>query len=138
MPHPIKTILIYWFPILLYCILIFIQSAYPSPIKGVSIPHMDKLLHFGGYAFLGALIFRAIKNSISNAEIKTIMIISIVISSFYGLTDELHQSFVASRSADIMDFAADTAGSVFGVCIYYLVNTKITFYIQTKSRTSYR
>jgi len=87
---------------------------------------MDKILHFGGYAFLGALVFRAFKASLSNYKIMTMMIISIIISSLYGLTDEFHQSFVVFRSADILDFAADVCGSIFGVVIYYLTKTKIT------------
>ncbi|QTA83644.1 VanZ like family protein [Desulfonema limicola] len=95
---------------------------------------MDKILHFGGYAFLGALFFRAFNASLPDSKIKTIIFISITTSVLYGLTDELHQSFTTSRSADIMDFAADTAGSIFGVLTYCLVSSKISFFIQKKAK----
>ncbi|PMC37411.1 hypothetical protein CJ195_11690 [Bacillus sp. UMB0899] len=33
-----------------------------------------------------------------------------IIAIFYGLTDEIHQSFVPARSATIIDFIKDTIG----------------------------
>ncbi len=42
------------------------------------------------------------------------------------MSDEIHQMFVASRSADILDWLADTIGGVVGVYGYYRIK-KIPF-----------
>jgi VanZ family protein len=41
--------------------------------------------------------------------------LSILSSSLYGMSDEVHQYFVPQRNADIMDFFADVMGSICGV-----------------------
>ena len=53
----------YWFPILLYCLLIFIQSSHPTPDITPHWPFFDKVLHFTAYALLGALFLRAFKTT---------------------------------------------------------------------------
>jgi hypothetical protein len=53
-----KCFLIYWLPVVLYCTVIFIQSAYPSMIQIRNVPFGDKYLHFIGYAILGMLFFQ--------------------------------------------------------------------------------
>lgn len=37
-------------------------------------------------------------------------ILAAIIAILYGLTDEIHQSFVPSRSATVIDFVKDTIG----------------------------
>lgn len=46
------------------------------------------------------------------------MILSITLSSLYGISDEIHQYYVPYRNADVMDVMADILGSIFGVYIY--------------------
>ena len=46
--------------------------------------------------------------------------LSILCSSLYGISDELHQHFVPFRNADLMDALADIIGSVWGVYVYKL------------------
>jgi len=46
------------------------------------------------------------------------MILSILLSSLYGISDEIHQHFVPSRNADVMDVMADILGSILGVYLY--------------------
>jgi len=52
--------------------------------------------------------------------------LSILSSSLYGISDELHQYFVPYRSAEGMDILADILGSVFGVFIYQYISTRFT------------
>ena len=118
-----KNLLFYWFPIIIYCLIIFIQSSYPSPETVPDLPYMDKLLHFSVYAVLGALFLRAFKTTQFKNNIKLVMILSILASSFYGISDELHQYFVTCRNADIMDVLADIFGSLCGVYLYWLLVT---------------
>jgi VanZ family protein len=114
----------YWFPILLYCLLIFIQSSYPSPKIEPNLPNFDKVLHFMGYALLGALFLRAFYSTSINRRLKLIFMLSILLSGLYGISDEIHQYFVPSRSADVMDVAADFVGAAWGVFLYMCFSIK--------------
>lgn len=114
-----KNFLFYWFPIFIYCLLIYIQSSYPSSEKISSIPYFDKILHFAAYAFLGGLLLRALKTLPIKDNIRLAMILSITLSALYGISDEIHQHYVPYRDADIMDALADIIGSIFGVYIYH-------------------
>jgi len=113
-----KNFLFYWFPILFYCLIIFIQSSYPSPETAPDLPCFDKLLHFSAYAVLGALFLRAFKTTGLKNNPNLLIILSIYASSFYGISDELHQYFVPCRNADIMDALADILGSICGVFLF--------------------
>ncbi len=121
-----KNLLIYWFPILIYCLLIFIQSSYPS-IKSVpELPYIDKVLHFFAYALLGALFLRALKTTRIKNKLKLVLILSVLLSSLYGISDEIHQYFVPHRDADLMDILADMLGAIMGVYIYQAIARNIS------------
>ena len=109
-----RTFVFYWLPVILYCLLIFIQSSYPASQSLPSIPHMDKLAHAGAYALLGFLLFRAFQATSIWKSAVPIVILSALASSMFGISDEIHQHFVPSRTADIVDVLADVAGSFLG------------------------
>ena len=113
-----KDFLLYWLPIFIYCLLIYIQSSYPSPEELPQLPYLDKILHFAAYALLGILFLRALKTLPIKDNIKLITILAITLSSLYGISDEIHQHYVPYRDADITDALADIIGSIFGVYIY--------------------
>jgi VanZ family protein len=111
--------LFYWFPVLLYCLLIFIQSSLPSPESLPAVPGMDKVLHFLAYAVLAGLFFRAFgKTPATGKNILLATLLSIAAAAVYGISDEIHQHFVPSRNADVVDAIADIAGSFAGAIIY--------------------
>ena len=120
----------YWFPIILYCLLIFVQSSRPSPDITPDWPYVDKVLHFTAYALLGALFLRAFKTTRIKHHLKLIFVLSVLFSALYGISDEIHQSFVPYRTADYRDVLADILGSILGVYIFYKIkigkNVKIT------------
>jgi len=116
----------YWFPLITYCILIFLQSSFPSIESIPELPYTDKLIHFFVYAVLGALFLRAYKTLQIRNNLKLLLILSVLSSSLYGISDELHQYFVSSRSAEWMDILADILGSVFGVFIYQYITARLT------------
>jgi len=78
------------------------------------------VLHFIAYALLGALFLRAFKTTRIKHHLKLIFALSVLFSSLYGISDEIHQSFVPYRTADVMDVIADILGSVFGVGVFLL------------------
>lgn len=109
-----KIFVLYWLPVILYCGLIFIQSSYPSTQTLTRFPHADKLVHAGVYALLGFLFYRAFQTTKIRKSIALLVIISAMASSVYGISDEIHQYFVPSRTASIADVLADVLGSVTG------------------------
>ncbi len=120
-----KLLLCYRLPIFILCTLIFIQSEFPSQNLGIDFPLKDKLLHFLVYGVLAILFFRNFQVSHGKKRgIARMMILSIVCSTLYGLSDEIHQAFVVYRHADGFDLLADFAGSLFGVVGYVLFSVK--------------
>ena len=111
---PVRKFMFYWLPVLLYCLIIFIQSSYPSSQHIPDFDYMDKLLHLAAYAVLGFLTFRAFMSFKNDFSTGAVILLSIVLASLYGASDEIHQHFVPYRSADLLDFLADCIGSIFG------------------------
>jgi VanZ family protein len=111
----------YWFPVIVYCAAIFVQSAFPSPDSLSSFPFGDKVMHFMAYALMSVLFFRALEKTWPLWRITWHALSSVVFTAFYGVTDELHQSFVASRMAEGMDILADFSGGAFGALFFVLV-----------------
>ena len=98
-----------WLPAVLWAGLIFALSSIPD--LGTDLGFWDtvlrKLAHFGEYAVLGALVYRAAGSAPA----------AIVLSSAYAATDEIHQAFVAGRHGSPLDWLIDTAGVVLGVVV---------------------
>ena len=122
-----KIFLYYWLPLLLYCILIYSLSSNKYPSNVPQIFFMDKLIHFFAYAFLGLLVIRAFSTIRLKENMVLLIIISIFLSTLYGLSDEIHQYFVPYRCADINDIFANLFGSAFGVYLYYFFYIKYSF-----------
>lgn len=76
------------------------------------------------YAVLGALFFRAYRTLPIGNKHKILILISMLSSSFYGLSDELHQHFVPYRQADGLDALANILGSIIGVLSYQFLFRK--------------
>ncbi|MFC1813449.1 VanZ family protein [Thermodesulfobacteriota bacterium] len=126
--NTLHKILSYWFPIFIYCLLIFIQSSYPAPEQIPDWSYFDKFLHVVCYALLGVLFLRAFQTTRIKQNVKLVITLSILCSSLYGMSDEFHQYFVPYRYADVRDVLADILGSVCGVYVYKLFiikNSKI-------------
>jgi len=52
-----------------------------------------------------------------------LIVLSALSATLYGISDEIHQHFVPSRTADIADMIADVAGSIMGVAgAHFLLN----------------
>lgn len=131
MPTKAKRFALYWLPLVLYCLLIYIQSANPSPEQIPSFPFVDKVLHFAAYGILGILFFRAYQTLRIRDNIRLLMVLSVVSASLYGISDEIHQSFVPFREAEVADVIADTIGAFSWVCLYQLV---VAFRMDRKQR----
>jgi len=112
-----KLLITHYLPPLALCLFIFIQSSYPSVVTHDPFSGFDKVLHFSAYGCLGFLFCRLFC-TIFKWDLKKLILLSILITTLYGITDEIHQSFVSERSADIYDVLADFCGSIAGVTVY--------------------
>jgi len=110
---------VHWLPVIALCLVIFLQSSFPSPELGPSFPLKDKLLHMAAYGLLAILFARACRETWPGRLYrKQLLFVSIGFATLYGLGDELHQSLVASRQAEGWDVVADFAGGAMGAFLY--------------------
>ncbi len=117
----LKSLLIYYLPVVVWAIIIFSFSA--KSVPAVSVVHwqdfiIKKTIHMVEYGILTLLLFRALKNSGNNK--KNALIYSFLIAIVYGATDELHQSFTPGREPRIRDVFFDGTGSV--LMVYFISN----------------
>ena len=116
--------LIYRLPVAAYCALIFWQSSSASFGSLPAFAFSDKVMHLGGYALLGALVFRALEQETLNLSRRGLILAAILFSTLFGVSDEIHQGFVAVRCADPFDAVADALGSILGVLFYAKLSAK--------------
>lgn len=76
------------------------------------IPFGDKAAHAGAYGLLAFFFWLALRRAV----------LPIVLSTLYGVSDELHQAFVPGRSLDPFDLLADAAGA----CLFMLAVSYLT------------
>jgi VanZ family protein len=115
----LKQYTLHWLPLVVYCAMVFMQSAYPAPEKLPSFFLMDKMIHFTLYAVMGLLFYRAYKILPLAHRPQLLMLLSFVSASLYGISDEIHQYFVPYREADFFDVVADALGAACGVYLYH-------------------
>ena len=111
--------LVYRWPLVIYCVMIFVQSCFPSPEVIRHLHWSDKLMHLGGYAILGALTVRMLKRELRGVRPWKIMSLVVLVGTLYGVSDELHQAFVPGRQADVLDVVADMAGTAMGTLLFW-------------------
>ena len=78
-----------------------------------------KIAHFSIYTLVGFLLMAFV--STYNIPEKTRIISSLLVGMIYASSDEIHQRFVAGRSAQVTDVMLDTLGVLFGILILMLV-----------------
>ncbi len=121
-----KIFLFYWLPIIIYCLAIFIQSSLPAPESLPAFPQSDKLLHAGAYALLGFLFWRAFKITQVPKTAMLLILLSALSSTAYGISDEVHQYFVPSRTFSLGDMLANTVGSFIGAAAAHIISKRIS------------
>jgi VanZ family protein len=99
-----------WLPPLALMGVIFALSAQPSLDSGLGVVDLigRKLIHFGEYALLCFLWWRALA---SVTTPRRAALLAFLIASAYAATDELHQTFVEGRHGNAVDWLIDSAGA---------------------------
>jgi VanZ family protein len=116
----IEKILLYWLPVFLWAGIIFVFSA--NPTTATSEIHwqdfiIKKTLHIIFFGTLCVFLYRALKESGIN-QLKA-GYTSILFTAFYGITDEVHQSFTPGRMARVYDVIFDTIGAILAVYVIW-------------------
>jgi VanZ family protein len=96
-------------PVLVAAVIFFASSQ--SEVAAPGLPHIDKISHFSVYGLLATLVVRLRVG-------RRAALLSILIVSLYGITDEWHQSFTPGRSVEVADWLADTLGAALAVTLY--------------------
>ncbi len=103
-----------WGPPLAVMGAIFALSSLPALPSAPGL-FTDKHAHFGAYATLAALLYRALAGGRRAGLTVGRGLLAIALATLYGVTDEWHQSFVPSRRAELGDLVADALGAVAAV-----------------------
>ena len=77
-----------------------------------------KVMHASEYLIL-AFVIMTFSNIISNYKYYGMtFIISVVLTVFFAITDEYHQTFVSGRSGQAIDVIIDSFGAIIGILLY--------------------
>jgi len=129
-----KNFLYYWLPVIAYATLIFYLSSIPIPEPILIVTKETFILHVIEYAILSVLLFRALINSKNPILRDNAILLSILISMFYGITDEIHQFFVPGRTFTYLDIVANGLGS----CIVLFGNNLFLSFEERVKRIVFR
>lgn len=98
--------------------LIFYMSSIPVlDVPKFSFDPENFIEHAIEYSMLGILLSFGFRR---NFDLKYILILVLIVGSLYGISDEIHQSFVPERVFSFVDMTADAFGSFVGCLIYIL------------------
>lgn len=108
-----------WSLTIIYMAIIFYYSAQsyfpPSSLPGLNIS--DKIKHAVLYMGLGILFYISLKST----KIKKSWLFSILFTTLYGISDEIHQLFVPNRMCSIGDMIANAVGAIIGASLIWFL-----------------
>ena len=110
-----KRFLYQYFPLFAVIVIIFFFSSLVIVPGPKFFNNQDKVLHFLAFFALGYTLFRIF--SYRSIPFFKGAILVIVLTSLYGLSDEIHQLYVPNREFDWYDLLADFLGSFVSVLI---------------------
>lgn len=89
-------------------------------VPGPSVP--DYVAHFIAYGFLAAAYYYPLQKT-HGSGMKTVLIV-LALTSLYGLSDEIHQSFVPGRESSAKDWAVDSLAGLVIPSVWHQINSK--------------
>jgi VanZ family protein len=114
----IKLMINLWLPVVGWCLLIFYFSSIPN-LRTAQNPFWDEIirstLHGIFYTILYLLFFRVLNFDVKKKDFW----VPLILASLYGLSDEIHQGFVPTRSFQLRDLMVDFSGVALGVFIIW-------------------
>jgi len=115
--------------LVVYMGIIFILSSLPgdllTPEKEYGFLVDSAIKHFVEFSILGIFManvfLQLARENVFNRGFLTFSV-SVAFSAFYGVLDEVHQSFVPTRYSTILDMLINMMGSIVGVAIFLAYN----------------
>lgn len=114
-----------WFRIFCWSVVVlwagtifFLSSLSGNEVEKLNTLHWwDKALHFLAFAAGGVVVAFTLRRT-RNWSWKKVVLITTIVVSAYGWTDEWHQQWTPGRSAkDVGDWTADTLGGAAGAIL---------------------
>jgi VanZ family protein len=124
----------FWVPVLLWMSVIFWMSTTAFSSQNTSLiiepvlrfldpslsQHQVDLIHdvirkaghVTEYFVFGILLFRAFRGSWTEKKMWQWALLSVAVIALYAASDELHQSFVATRTPSLLDVCIDTSAGI--------------------------
>ena len=101
-----------WLLVVVYAMIIFNFSSMTATELSAAVPAVeyfpDWILHFAEYFILGVLVYRAL--FVSGYKKKAVLL-AVVLTFAYALSDEIHQLFISERLFSLKDIIVDTIGA---------------------------
>jgi len=97
-------------PALLYIAAIFYSGLVRVP--SLKVPHGDKWAHAAAFGFMVIVLRGAISYELPQLSPRQVLVASVIGVAVLGGLLEILQMFTATRSAELLDWAADIAGAV--------------------------
>ena len=116
--------------LVVYWILIFVGTHIPE-IPDSAPKINDKVMHFCAYFGLTICLCYVSNPGVPWKRFGRIALIALT----YAGIDEFTQSFVPTRTADWMDFAADTLGITTAIGFYLLAQAIVRRYLQARTKS---
>ena len=97
---------------------LFALSSISHPPEPSAFGVSDKVVHALLYVALGVLMARAIDGRRGGRVSARTLVVAVLWSAAYGVSDEIHQHFVPPRQMEALDVLADAIGAALGVGAY--------------------
>jgi VanZ family protein len=91
-----------------------------------------KVAHFLEYALLGVLAWRLLRSLKTSSSVWTRqpLLMSLAIVFLYAVSDEVHQAFVPTRQAAVVDAFIDTCGGAAGLAMVWVIQRLVSRRLQ--------
>ena len=103
---------------------IFVVSGIPNPPDAGGGDWKYELAHVFEYTVFGALAFAAVTGYRTSPRL-WLALAAWSVSVLYGMSDELHQSFVPNRDASWLDVGFDAIGATLGVAAAVFASARL-------------
>ncbi|MBK7711209.1 MAG: VanZ family protein [Bacteroidales bacterium] len=110
------------FSILVALILLYLSLSNPerfAKVQLVSVPHLDKLVHFGMYFLLMSVIIIEHRKNLRNPV--NLFLFALIPLSYGILMEILQTTLTRTRTGDLIDAIFDTGGIVVSILLWLLI-----------------
>ena len=113
MVKKIKPWINLWLPVIFWCGLIFYLSSVPN-LKAAKNPFWDEIIRSGAHLIFYGILYVLFFRALNFQKEKKVFWWPLFFACLYGLSDEIHQHFVPTRTFQLKDLSVDFSGAILG------------------------